>query len=130
MNLVLHVLAEDLERWKRESHITEFIIRNAKEKMGHSGQGITLNELRCSYLILNSTSAVRHFISKCVKCRRLRAGAGKQKMADLPKQKLIEASPFTYCGPCLIKESQKVLKRYGVLFTCLVSRAIHIETAN
>ena len=56
-------------------------------------------------------------------------------MADLPKQKLIEASPFTYCGvdyfgPCLIKEGQKVLKRYGVLFTCFVSRAIHIETAN
>ena len=35
-----------------------------------------------------------------------------------------------YFGPCLIKEGWKVLKRYGVLFTCLVSRAIHIETAN
>lgn len=103
--------------------------------MGHSGRGITLNELRSSYWILNSNSAVRYFISKCVKCRRLRASAGKQKMADLPKQRLTEAPPFTYCGvdyfgPCLIKEGRKVLKRYGVLFTCLASRAIHIETAN
>ena len=30
-------------------------------------------------------------------------------------------------GPLHIKECQSTLKRYGVLFTCLVSHAIHIE---
>ena len=30
-------------------------------------------------------------------------------------------------GPFLIKEGRKELKRYGALFTCLSSRAVHIE---
>ena len=30
-------------------------------------------------------------------------------------------------GPFLIKESRNTLKQYGALFTCLASRAIHIE---
>ena len=30
----------------------------------------------------------------------------------------------------LIKEGRRQVKRYGVLFTCLASRAIHLVTAN
>ena len=42
--------------------------------------------------------------------------------------------PFTYCavdyfGLFTIKENRKELKRYGVLFTCMASRAIILETA-
>ena len=56
-------------------------------------------------------------------------------MADLPKERLSPAPPFKYCGvdyfgPFFIKERRKELKRYGALFTCLSSRAVHIETAN
>ena len=56
-------------------------------------------------------------------------------MADLPVERITEAPPFTYCGidyfgPYLIKEGRKELKRYGVIFTCMASRALHIETDN
>ena len=55
-------------------------------------------------------------------------------MADLPEDRLEPSPPFTYSavdyfGPWLVKEGQKNVKRYGVLFTCLVSRAVHLETA-
>lgn len=33
-------------------------------------------------------------------------------------------------GPFLIKEGRKELKRYGALFTCFSSRAIHLESTN
>ena len=45
------------------------------------------------------------------------------------------APPFTNCavdyfGPLTIKEGRKELRRYGVLFTCMASRAVHIEVAD
>ena len=54
-------------------------------------------------------------------------------MAPLRSDRLREEPPFTYCGidisgPFVTKEGRKELKRYGTLFTCLSSRAIHIET--
>ena len=53
-------------------------------------------------------------------------------MADLPSDRFQEEPPFTHCdvdmfGPFHIKERQNTLKRYRVLFTCLVSCAVHIE---
>ena len=56
-------------------------------------------------------------------------------MADLPGERVQEAPPSLYCGvdlsgPFVIKERRKEQKRYGVLFTCIISCAIHIETTN
>ena len=56
-------------------------------------------------------------------------------MADLPSDRLEPAPPFTYCGvdyfgPWYAREVHKDLKKYGVLFTCLVTRAIHLEVTN
>ena len=67
------------------------------------------------------------------KIRELRGKLGVQRMADLPKERVVEAPPFAHCGadffgPFLVKEGRKELKRYGCLFTCLASRAVHIET--
>ncbi|XP_078371870.1 uncharacterized protein LOC144655503 [Oculina patagonica] len=55
-------------------------------------------------------------------------------MSDLPPDRLEQAPPFTYSavdyfGPWYIKEGRKEMKRYGVLFTCMASRAVHLETA-
>lgn len=56
-------------------------------------------------------------------------------MAGLPSGRLEPAPPFSYCGvdyfgPWYVREGCKDLKRYGVLFTCLVARASHLEVAN
>ena len=58
-----------------------------------------------------------------------------QKMADLPEERVTDAPPFTYCGvdlfgPFYIKFSRKLHKRYRVIFTCLSSRAIHLESSS
>ena len=55
-------------------------------------------------------------------------------MADLPKDRTGPVPPFTYSAvdyfsPFFIKEGRKEVKRYGVLFTCKSSRAVHIETS-
>ena len=50
----------------------------------------------------------------------------------LPLERCTEAAAFTYCGVdlfglLLIKEKRSELKRYGAPFTCVSSRAVHIE---
>ena len=84
---------------------------------------------------IKASSAVRQLISSCVICRRIKSTPQDQKMADLPEDRLTPAPPFTYVGvdyfgPYVTKEGRKERKRYGALFTCLVSRAVHIEVAH
>jgi len=54
-------------------------------------------------------------------------------MWDLPEERVSPTAPFHYTGmdvfsPFYIKEGQKTLKRYGLIFTCLASPAVHLET--
>ena len=54
-------------------------------------------------------------------------------MADLPKERLTpEEPPFTsvgvnYFGPLYAQQGRSYVKRYGCTFTCLSTRAVHIE---
>ena len=120
----------------KSSHITSLIIGHVHERTHHGGRGMTLNELRTNgYWIVSGNAIVRQFISKCVTCRHLGGNQGEQKMADLPKSRTEPAPPFTYCGvdffgPWHIQRGRAVVKRYGALFTCLASRAVHLEVAD
>ena len=119
----------------KKGHVTELIICHFHKKVAHQGRGMTHNSIRSSgFWIIGGVSPVSNHISKCVKCRKVRGELQKQRMADLPEDRLEPSPPFTYSavdyfGPWLVKEGRRNVKRYGVLFTCLVSRAIHLETA-
>ena len=73
--------------------------------------------------------------SQGVRCHYLRGTAGEQKMANLPTSRVEPAPPFSFCavdcfGPWYVKEGRREVKRHGTLFTCMASRAIHIEVAH
>ena len=96
---------------------------------------MTQKEIRSSGIwIIDRRSAVSSYISKCVKCRKLRAGPQHQKVAGLRVDRLEPSPPFTYSavdffGSWLVKKGRREVKRYGVIFTCMASGAIHVETA-
>ena len=120
----------------KTSNVATLIVRQCHNEVHHAGRGITMNEVRNhGYWISSLNSFVRSIIWNCVLCRMLRGKFQTQKMNDLPQDRITVAAPFTFCGvdlfgPFLIKERRSEVKRYGVIFTCLSCRAIHLETVN
>ena len=120
----------------KRGHVTDLIVAHFHEKTHYGGRDMTLGEIRMSgFWIVRGRMAVARHILRCVKCKKLRGTPCKQKMADLPAERLQPAEPVCYTGvdyfgPFFVRERRSDVKRWGVLFTCLNSRAIHIETAN
>jgi hypothetical protein len=120
----------------KQSHITELIMRDAHVATGHSGRNHMLAYVRKKYWVINANTAARRIISKCVTCRRQKGKVGEQLMADLPEDRVTpDEPPFScvgmdYFGPLEVKKGRSLLKRYGVIFTCLATRAIHLEKAD
>lgn len=115
---------------------TRRLIEWHHQKIAHRGKHTTVSTLReHGWWIINSGKEVGAVVFKCVRCKWLRGRFVDQIMANLPISRLSIEPPFTYCGvdlfgPLLVKEGRKELKRYGVLFTCLSLRAVHIEVAS
>ena len=116
-----------------DSDLSLWVIEYFHRKIHHQGRGMTAAEVRSNgYWILGLNRLVKKVINHCVACKKLRSKSCEQKMADLPADRLSPAPAFTYVGcdlfgPFFVKSGRSLLKRYGVLFTCLSSRAIHIE---
>ena len=113
-------------------HVTTLIIRDNHETVGHAGTERVLAETRRKYWIIKGRVAVRKVLSECVTCKKMRAKPESQLMADLTADRLEPAHPFVkvgtdFFGPFVVKRARSELKRYGCVFTCLVTRAIHIE---
>lgn len=117
----------------KDSHITQLVIAHSHMQACHEGQGQTQMELRANgFWIISGSKLVSKLIQNCVVCRKLRHPVEDQRLADLPKERVEASALFTYCGmdcfgPFIIKRYRKEHKRYGLLFTCLYSRAVHLE---
>ncbi len=85
---------------------------------------------------IKANSAARRSIRECVLCRRWNSSALQQKMGDLPICRITpDLPPFTsvgldYFGPIEVRRGRNLAKRYGAIFTCLVSRAVHLEVVH
>ncbi|KAK0131909.1 hypothetical protein N1851_033296 [Merluccius polli] len=119
----------------KDSHMSILLSRHIHERCGHSGRNHMLSELWKRYWIEKGNSVARKVLSRCVVCRRMRGKAGEQKMADLLLERIqADLPPFTnvgldYFGPIEVRRGRSTIKSYGVLFTCMSSRAVHLEIA-
>ena len=117
-------------------HVTKLIIEYYHHQFGHSGCERILAELRQRYWIVKGRVAVKRILRHCIACRKRKAPPETQMMADLPDDRVSHgAAPFStvgvdFFGPLMVKRARSELKRYGCLFTCLTTRAIHIEVCH
>ena len=119
-----------------KSQLARLIIYHCHSLVFHQGRGLTLNSVRqCGFYIFGSSSIVSRIIYNCVTCKKLRGRTAVQLMSDLPSDRLTKSCPFEYCGidffgPFFVKSRRSTVKMYGCLFTCLYSRAVHVETCS
>ncbi|XP_036002193.1 uncharacterized protein LOC118565663 [Fundulus heteroclitus] len=120
------------------SHIATLLVRYFHEQVSHQGRHMTEGAIRgAGFWIVGAKRLVSSVIHKCVTCRKLRGKMQVQKMADLPADRLIPEPPFTSVGldvfgPWTIVTRRtrggcSQSKRWAVLFTCMSTRAVHIE---
>lgn len=118
-------------------HVGGLILRYLHEqKSGHSGKEHVLSLVRERYWIPKARPMVNKVLRECVTCKRLKGRTCSQRMANLPNDRVNPGNPpFTDTGvdcfgPFLVKRGRSQEKRYGCLFTCLTSRATHLEKLN
>ena len=119
-------------------HVSSLLIKHYHEKVQHQGRHFTLGLIRSiRFWRVGSKRAVNSAINNYIKCKRLRGRQQTQKMVDLLIDRLTPAPPFSFVGldvfgPWLVsarrtRGGMANNKRWAVLFTCLTTRAIHIE---
>ncbi|XP_070402814.1 uncharacterized protein [Nothobranchius furzeri] len=122
----------------KDSHISLLLVRHHHEQVRHQGRHLTEGAVRAAGLwILGGKRLINSVLHKCVMCRRLRGRLEEQRMADLPPERLKVCPPFTYVGldvfgPWSVvtrctRGGQAESKRWAMMFSCLSSRAVHIE---
>ena len=118
----------------RKHPITELVIREAHERLHHAGINHVLADTRTQYWIVNGRQAVKDFDRKCPFCVRRRAKPASQVMAPLPESRVgVALRAFQHCGidlfgPFYTRVARRVTaKRFACIFTCMSTRAIHLE---
>ncbi|XP_058447679.1 uncharacterized protein LOC131428053 [Malaya genurostris] len=120
----------------RNHHVTKLIIIDTHERFNHQNHSTIVNEILQRYRIPRLKATYQSVRRNCQHCKNDQAKPRPPIMADLPQSRLAAFSrPFTYMGvdyfgPIMVLVGRHSEKRWGVLATCLTTRAIHLQIAH
>ncbi|MCP3663853.1 MAG: transposase family protein, partial [Gammaproteobacteria bacterium] len=112
---------------------TWLVVRDHHKELQHAGVESTLASVRQEYWIPKGRTAVRKIIRGCFGCKRFRSKPYQlPPMPALPSKRVLHFQPFQnigldYFGPISISTLAGLKKIWICLFTCCVTRAIHLE---
>ena len=112
-------------------HVTYLLVRSQHEMMKHCGVNTVITALRNKYWIVSVRTLAKRVVKTCVKCQRVDKKPMDQSPAPLPTDRLSQQHAFStigidYTGPLYCSDSGRQ-KLYILLFTCAITRAIHLE---
>ncbi|XP_065087100.1 uncharacterized protein LOC135708850 [Ochlerotatus camptorhynchus] len=115
--------------------VTRKLVQHYHKRCGHTFRETVKNYLRQRYYIENVNAVVKKVSASCIWCKVHRNQPRIPRMAPLPIERLSpHLRSFSYVGvdyfgPIEVIVGRSRQKRWVVLFTCLVVRAVHLEIA-
>ncbi|XP_053690825.1 uncharacterized protein LOC128739367 [Sabethes cyaneus] len=119
----------------RKHLVTELIVDDYHRALRHANSETVVNEIRQHFHIPRLRTVVKQVATACRWCKLIKATPKVPRMAPLPPARLASfVRPFTYTGidlfgPLVVKVGRSAAKRWICLFTCLTTRAVHVEVA-
>lgn len=119
----------------RKHKFTELLISSFHQQMYHQNHATVVNEIKQRYYIPRLRGCLKTVRANCARCRIRNARPEVPEMAELPRSRMAaRMRPFTfvgvdYFGPMTVKHGRRVEKKWGAIFTCLTTRAVHLELA-
>ncbi|KHJ85432.1 integrase core domain protein, partial [Oesophagostomum dentatum] len=120
----------------RKGLINQSIAEQLHKNLCHCGSNQLVQALRKKFWIPADKVMCRKILRSCSICQRYNAVPYKYpQMGPLPVERVTKSPPFSFTGvdlmgPLTIKNvNNENEKRYVALFTCLVTRMVHLELA-
>ena len=114
---------------------TRTLVKKVHEDNHHAPRHWCHFHLCQTYWILQSRQLIKKIVRRCFECQKANARRGYQIMGLLPKDRVEPEPPFSrigvdYTSQLNIKpayHSNKTIPAFLVVFTCFVTRAVHLE---
>lgn len=117
------------------SYTAQLIISHFHKRVHHANHETVINCIRERFWITHLRRTVKSVTTACQFCRVRRALPGPPKMADLPAARLTNTRRafvncgIDYFGPMEVSIGRRCEKRWGIIFTCMVTRAVYLDLA-
>ena len=114
----------------QDSRFTSLLIAECHQRTRHGGVNITLAEVRSKFWVLKGRQAVKQQLRQCMICSKRNAKpCAPPQSGQLPTERVVQGNPFSttgvdFAGPIHLKNEEKA---YVALFTCGITRAVHLE---
>ena len=119
----------------RKDQVLRAYVRYIHHTEAHADPKHTLSQLRLKVWVMHGMQEVRSIITKCLTCQRAFKKPLEQQMGILPHMRVAPNPPFAevgldLMGPFLVKYpgSRAVHKIWAVVFACMSTRSVHVET--
>ena len=118
-----------------DHHAVKLLVLYLHQVYKHVGTEHLLSIIRQEFWIVKARKLINKISRTCIKCQKFKSATMENKMANLPKDRVTIAEPpfyntgIDYFGPIMVKILRSRVKRWGCIFTCMATRAVHLEVA-
>jgi len=119
----------------RDHPITKLLVQYYHVENCHMGTETVIANIRQRFWITKCRSTVKNIIRNCQQCKNKKARPQPPLMGQLPSCRIKPTERaflkvgIDYFGPIEVTQNRSHVKRYGVIFTCMTTRAVHLEIA-